>query len=349
MQQQAASMDPAQMQQAMNMLNGMTPEQRQNMQQAAAAMPNIPPNAFAAGAANVKSQLSAQQKYQFDASTQLKTEGNRLHGLKKYKEASEKYKRAIENLSSHSAAESVTLRIACQGNLSNCYLQLGQWNDCVGQCNEVLLADSNNRKAFYRRGQAFSAQGKAEEAIRDLRRALEMSPDTEKPVIKEKLEEAEQKLAHASRGVIIEEVEEGEEISQKEEEEADGAIEEVILEEVKQEKDTDAAILLPDFTAPPVTSAAPRRPAATSAQTPAVPAFPGAAAAGIPADQMAMAAEMMKNDPDMVRKAAEMMAGMSDEALAANLAMAGGMPGATPEMARAAAAAMKNMSTDQIK
>ena len=345
-------MDPSQMQQAMNMLNGMTPDQRRNMQQQAASMPA---SAFpTGGASNVQAHLSAQQKYQYDASNNLKAEGNRLHGLRNYKEAAEKYKRAIDNLTSHTSADSVTLRTACLGNLSNCYLQLGQWNDCVAQCDEVLLIDASNRKAFYRRGQAFSAQGRADEAIRDLRRALEMSPEAEKPVIKEKLEEAEQKLAHASRGIVIEEVVE-ESTAQKVVEspvmeEADGAIEEAEIEEIKREKEPDAEELLPELipsneaSKKKTSNSAPSPPA----PAPTMPSFPGLPA-GISQEQIAMATEMMKNDPDMMRKAAEMMAGMSDGELASQLAMSGGMPGATPEMARAAAQMMKNMSPDDIK
>lgn len=50
------------------------------------------------------------------------------------------------------------------------------------------------------RGQAYSALGKVDAAVEDLRRALLLSPENEKGVIREKLQEAEQKQRHASRG-----------------------------------------------------------------------------------------------------------------------------------------------------
>lgn len=42
--------------------------------------------------------MGAQQRYQLDAAQQLKAEGNRLHGAKQFREAAEKYTRAIANL-----------------------------------------------------------------------------------------------------------------------------------------------------------------------------------------------------------------------------------------------------------
>jgi tetratricopeptide (TPR) repeat protein len=332
-------MDPAQMQQAMNMYQGMSPEQRRAMQQQASSMD---PETLVKQAGTAQSQLSAQQKYQYDGSNQLKLEGNRLHGLKKYKEAAEKYKRATENLATHTAAESITLRTSCHSNLASCYLQLGRWNECVSECDAVLAADSANRKAFYRRGQAYVSLGKANEAVVDLKKALELSPESEKGVIREKLEEAEEKQKHAARGVVIEEVtdlDEEEESKKKEGSKGPAAGEE---EEEDDGHVSDGS--MPELEKP----SAPATTTTTRTTTTTAPApIP---AAGVPEDQVAMAAEMMRKDPDMVRKAAEMMQNMSDAEIAANMAMAGGgMPGATPEMARAAAAMMKNMSTQEIK
>ncbi|KAL4535283.1 hypothetical protein Ndes2526B_g06183 [Nannochloris sp. 'desiccata'] len=332
MQRQAASMDPAQMQQAMNMYQGMSPEQRRAMQQTASSMD---PETLVQQAGTAQSQLSAQQKYQYDGSNQLKLEGNRLHGLQKYKEAADKYKRATENLSTHTASQSITLRTSCHSNLASCYLQLKKWNECVAECNAVLTADNSNRKAFYRRGQAYVALGKPDQAVIDLQKALELSPDSEKGVIREKLQEAEEKQKHAARGVVIQEINDHEEEESRKKENGGG-----IEDNHEDGHASDSA--MPALKTPAPFSAAP----VTTSDRTAAPA----PAPAPPQEQVAMAAEMMRNDPDMVRKAAEMMANMSDAEIAANMAMAGGgMPGATPEMARAAAAMMKNMSTDEIK
>jgi tetratricopeptide (TPR) repeat protein len=202
MQRQAAAMDPAQMQQAMNMFQNLTPQQRQSMAQAAS---NVSPDTFTQQASTAQTQFSAREKYEIDASERLKTEGNRLHGLKEFDQASEKYQRALSNLSAHTSSSAATLRISCMGNLASCYLQLRKWDDCIQQCNNVLGFDASNRKALYRRGQALTAVGRADEAVRDLKKALELSPESEKPTIKEKLEEALQKQHHAARGIVIEE------------------------------------------------------------------------------------------------------------------------------------------------
>lgn len=330
MQQQAASMDPSQMQQAMNMFSNMTPEQKRSMQD---MMGSVPPETLVQQAGAAQGQLSAQQKYQYDGSMQLKNEGNRLHGLKQFKEAAEKYQRAIDNLATHTSAQSATLRTSCQSNLASCYLQLEQWDDCVTQCDAVLRADPANRKAFYRKGQAEAALGRFDDAVRDLARALEMSPDSEKGVIREKLEDAREKQALATRGVIIEEVEEDA-----------GEAEGVSADDVEDDgQETSAADGEESENVAAVAAPAP-------APVPSPPLVPAPGPAQSP--QVAMAADMVKQNPDMVRQAAEAMAKMSDAELAAHLASAGGAglpPGATPEMARAAAEMMKNMSPDQVK
>jgi tetratricopeptide (TPR) repeat protein len=351
MQRQAASMDPAQMQQAMNMYQGMSPEQRRVMQQTASSMD---PETLVQQAGTAQSQLSAQQKYQYDGSNQLKLEGNRLHGLQKYKEAAEKYKRATQNLATHTASQSITLRTSCHGNLASCYLQLGNWNECVSECNAVLSADNSNRKAFYRRGQAYSALMKLDQAVFDLQKALELSPDSEKDVIREKLQEAQEKQNHAARGVVIEEItdleEEEEENKKKEDEEESGRGEDGAIEN-NQENGHFSDTQMPGLNTSAPFPAAPSTINTPTAAETTIPVPATTTTTTAPSQEhVAMAAEMMRNDPDMVRKAADMMANMSDAEIAANMAMAGGgMPGATPEMARAAAAMMKTLSTDEIK
>ncbi len=328
-------MDPSMMQNAMNMMNTMSPDQRRA---AAAQAASMDPDAMlrqaaaARGTSAPSSGLSATQKYQLDGATRIKEEGNKLHGLKQYKQASDKYNSALTNVTSLPGAEAAALRTSCHSNLASCYLQLNQWDACVRECDAVIATDSSNRKALYRRGQAYCSLGRADAAVKDLKRALELSPESEKPLIKEKLDEAQQAQRHAARGVVVEEVTE-------DAGEARGAADNGHVEGLVEEEDTDD-----DMPGLEGTTAAPTAPAAAAPPHPAGPA----------AGQMAYAAEMMKRDPEQVRRAAEAMASMSDAELAAQMAAAGGaggmgLPaGATPEMARAAAAMMKNMSPDQI-
>ena len=84
------------------------------------------------------------------------------------------------------------------------------------QCELVLGGDASNRKALYRRGQALHALGRSREAVVDLERALQLSPEGEKALISAKLEEARQAAAQQPAaaapavehrgGVVIEEV-----------------------------------------------------------------------------------------------------------------------------------------------
>lgn len=58
----------------------------------------------------------------------------------------------------HASQQSSELRAVCQSNLASCFLQLGQWQQCVDMCGTVLAADANNRKALYRRGGCCTTQ-----------------------------------------------------------------------------------------------------------------------------------------------------------------------------------------------
>jgi tetratricopeptide (TPR) repeat protein len=203
MQRQAASLDPTQMQQAMRMFENLTPEQKRSVKEAAST---ANPDAFVRHASSMQSQLSAQQKYQYDASARLKGEGNKLHGQGKYKEASERYQTAVNNLETHTSPQSTSLRTSCYANLASCYLQLELWKDCISACNAVLKEDENNRKALYRRGQAVAGLDRVEEAVSDLQRALTLSPDSEHQVIEDKLKQVEAKMKQNIQPAVTDEV-----------------------------------------------------------------------------------------------------------------------------------------------
>jgi len=328
MQRQAAAMDPAQMQQAMNMLHNMTPEQRRSVHDAAA---NLPPEKLVQQASTAQQNLSSHQKYQYDASVQLKAEGNKLHSLKKFKEAAEKYQQAIQNLAAHASEQSIDLRVSCQSNLASCHLQQGSYQECVSACDVVLSENPANRKALYRRGQALAELGSVEDAIRDLQKALELSPEAEKPHIESKLKEVKQRREASSQGIALEESTNesidngttkggtGVETVAKEEE---GTVEDVTVQEEARSLNKEGP--------------------STELQQPTPIAQP-------PPEQIQRAAEIMRQDPDMVRRTADIVAGMSDAELAAHLSQAGGIPAVTPEMARAAASMMKTMPPEQIQ
>lgn len=95
-------MSPAMVAQAQAMAASMSPDDLRRAQEAAAHMS---PEELERQAAAAPAALSSTQKYQFDASTALKSEGNRLHAAGQYGQAAEKYSRALANLSGACGAE----------------------------------------------------------------------------------------------------------------------------------------------------------------------------------------------------------------------------------------------------
>ena len=65
------------------------------------------------------------------------------------------------------------MRKACMLNLASCHLNTGQHTHCISECSAVLRDSAHDRKALYRRGQAYLALEDFPQAVRDLHEALE--------------------------------------------------------------------------------------------------------------------------------------------------------------------------------
>jgi hypothetical protein len=61
--------------------------------------------------------------------------------------------------------EAVTLRTACQLNLSSCYLNLGDYSKCIDETSQIIAEDPMSMKALYRRGQALYGLNRYKEAV----------------------------------------------------------------------------------------------------------------------------------------------------------------------------------------
>jgi tetratricopeptide (TPR) repeat protein len=169
---------------------GMKNFRPEDLKYAAQQMRNIPPDEIANMSsrvaqaspeelASMKLQSEAQRSYVLQGSQNLKNQGNQLHGVGKYSEATEKYLRAKNNLVGHTSKEARDLELSCSLNLMSCYLKTKQFSEAVALGTEVLSNNPNNLKALYRRGQAYKELGQLKLAVPDLKKAFELSPDDE--------------------------------------------------------------------------------------------------------------------------------------------------------------------------
>ena len=334
MKEQVSNMSPEAMQNAMNMMKNTNPEDMRR-QMRNTQMPTDP-NVLKEQMSAFEQQSKAQSNYKYNASLTLKQEGNSFFVAGKYGEASEKYTRAVENLKGLSTDPAKALLKTCYLNNAACCLHLKQYEVCITQCSEVMKTETSNLKAFYRRGQAYFHTNKHEEAVKDLKRALEISPQDEG--VGDALKKAEDALAEYERTkpvvedlpaeaeVTTEEpkVVEVEEVEKKKEE---PKVEEVEIEEVNA---------VPEIVEEEIVAKA-------------VETKPS-----VPTSSMNQREEQMKQmlnkNPDMLKDMSKKMKQMSDD----DLKMMGKMSGLpegmmNADMMRMASDAMANMNAEDMK
>ncbi|KAK7263495.1 hypothetical protein RJT34_31086 [Clitoria ternatea] len=159
--------------------------------------------------AGMRARVDAQIKYQLSAAEMLKKQGNDLHNQGRFNDAMKKYILAKENIKDVPSFQSRKLLLACSLNLMSCYLKTREYDECVKEGSEVLAYDAKNLKALYRRGQAYKGLGLLKDAVADLSKALEVSPNDD--TIAELLRDAKEQLTmeggdHAPGRLVIEEI-----------------------------------------------------------------------------------------------------------------------------------------------
>ncbi|XP_041047998.1 peptidyl-prolyl cis-trans isomerase D [Carcharodon carcharias] len=120
----------------------------------------------------------------------LKNLGNNFFKAQNWIMADKKYTKALrytatlrdeiddestEKLDSVKSLESILL--SCNLNIAACKLKLSDWNAAIESCDEALEINQSNTKALYRRAQAWQAKKDYDQALDDLKKAQEITPE----------------------------------------------------------------------------------------------------------------------------------------------------------------------------
>jgi len=87
------------------------------------------------------------------------------------------------------------VKLPCYLNIAACKIKLGDYQDAIKNCDDVLKVQPDNVKALFRKGQAFNCIDNWEESTKALTRTLELEPqnvDAKKELAKIKQKRMEQ-------------------------------------------------------------------------------------------------------------------------------------------------------------
>jgi len=129
-----------------------------------------------------------------------KDEGNDMFKAQKFDDAVRRYKKAIEhvtrpevvsNLTPEEAEEAKKIKVSCHLNSAQCYIKAGEaatqsggknaaepfYKKARTSCDDVLELDSASIKAIFRRSLCFEKLGELEDALKDIKKGLGVSPE----------------------------------------------------------------------------------------------------------------------------------------------------------------------------
>jgi len=215
MTQMAANMDPSVMEGMMKNMGGNAPAMDSSqMQEQMKKMGQMSPDELKSSMSQAQQQMGGQKQYMYNASMQLKNEGNDHIKAQKYSDALRAYSKALENLKPFAGDDISQLRLSLMLNSAMCHLKQSDPARCVEVCEEALQINSHSVKALFRRGLARVDLGQLAEGVADIKFAAKLSPDDKtiaselqrvekdcmgKGVSSEAIETAQQKAEEAAK------------------------------------------------------------------------------------------------------------------------------------------------------
>ena len=134
---------------------------------------------------------------------QEKETGAAYFKSKDFKEAAECYERAIKVIENEweftamDAREAKELRVVCNSNAAQCYLNLKRYFAARKKCDAALDIDDEHAKTLYRRGIANSNLSAFDSARKDFQRALALNPENKH--VKKELKRLDSKVEKHKR------------------------------------------------------------------------------------------------------------------------------------------------------
>ncbi|MBN3295468.1 peptidyl-prolyl cis-trans isomerase D [Amia ocellicauda] len=115
----------------------------------------------------------------------VKNIGNTFFKSQNWQAANKKYSKALRYLEvcgdvvdEESAQQKLEpIALSCILNIAACKLKMQLWQDAMESCSEALELRPANTKALYRRAQAWQGMKEYSQALADLKRAQEISPE----------------------------------------------------------------------------------------------------------------------------------------------------------------------------
>ncbi|XP_041365442.1 peptidyl-prolyl cis-trans isomerase FKBP4-like [Gigantopelta aegis] len=150
---------------------------------------NIPPGADLEYEVELQSFEKAKESWEMDSKEKieqseiLKAKGTKFFKAENYNLAIKNYKKIVSFLEFETGLEEAeqkqrdSLILAAHLNLAMANIKASDFHKAIEHCDKALEIDSNNIKAFFRRGQARMQQRDFEDAIKDFQLVLDNEPE----------------------------------------------------------------------------------------------------------------------------------------------------------------------------